>query len=76
MYKYLIDFGVDFSMFSRQRYVLGDSAMKRMAQSSVLICGLGGLGVEIGEWILSLVQDSTQDKSLSPHLCLYSSKIV
>lgn len=36
-------------LFSRQRYVLGDSAMKRMAQSSVLLYGVGGLGVEIGK---------------------------
>ena len=29
--------------------------MKRMAQSSVLICGLGGLGVEIGECTLHVL---------------------
>ncbi len=34
--------------FSRQRYVLGDTAMQRMAKSNVLLSGLGGLGVEIG----------------------------
>jgi len=34
--------------FSRQRYVLGDSAMLSLAQSNVLIYGLGGLGIEIG----------------------------
>ena len=33
---------------SRQRYVLGDSAMKRMAHSAVLVYGMGGLGIEIG----------------------------
>ena len=33
---------------SRQRYVLGDGAMEKMAVSNVLISGLGGLGVEIG----------------------------
>ncbi|XP_076443646.1 ubiquitin-like modifier-activating enzyme 6 [Babylonia areolata] len=43
---------IDDSLYSRQRYVLGDSAMKRMAQSSVLICGLGGLGVEIAKNIV------------------------
>lgn len=34
--------------FSRQRYVLGDGAMQRMAKSSVLLYGVGGLGIEIG----------------------------
>ena len=33
---------------SRQRYVLGDNAMKAMAHSNVFLSGLGGLGVEIG----------------------------
>jgi hypothetical protein len=33
---------------SRQRYVLGDGAMKRMAKASVLLYGMGGLGIEIG----------------------------
>ena len=37
------------SLPSRQRYVLGDSAMHRMAKSNVFISGLGGLGAEIGE---------------------------
>ena len=34
---------------SRQRYVLGDSAMHAMASADVFISGMGGLGVEIGE---------------------------
>ena len=45
--------------FSRQRYVLGDSAMQRMAKSSVLLCGMGGLGVEIGTYttiVLGIVE--------------------
>lgn len=33
---------------SRQRYVLGDNAMHQMAQSSVFLSGMGGLGIEIG----------------------------
>ncbi len=33
---------------SRQRYVLGDSAMQQMAQSAVFLSGMGALGVEIG----------------------------
>ncbi|XP_012944645.1 ubiquitin-like modifier-activating enzyme 6 [Aplysia californica] len=40
---------IDDSLYSRQRYVLGDSAMHRMANSSVLVYGLGGLGVEIAK---------------------------
>lgn len=38
------------SPLSRQRYVLGDSAMHQMAQSSVFLSGMGALGVEIG-WL-------------------------
>ena len=34
---------------SRQRYMLGDGAMIKMAQSKVFLSGLGGLGVEIGK---------------------------
>lgn len=40
---------IDDSLYSRQRYVLGDSAMKQMAHSSVFISGLGGLGIEIAK---------------------------
>eukprot|EP00058_Branchiostoma_floridae_P020911 XP_002606401.1 hypothetical protein BRAFLDRAFT_118527 [Branchiostoma floridae] len=36
----------------RQRYVLGDSAMVRMARSSVFLSGLGGLGVEVAKNIV------------------------
>ena len=36
-------------MCSRQRYVLGDSAMHKMARSTVFISGMAGLGVEIGK---------------------------
>lgn len=36
------------SLSSRQRYVLGDNAMHQMAQSSVFLSGMGGLGIEIG----------------------------
>lgn len=31
------------------RYVLGHAAMKRMANSNVLVSGMGGLGVEIAK---------------------------
>ncbi|KAF7666213.1 hypothetical protein LDENG_00114640 [Lucifuga dentata] len=37
---------------SRQRYVLGDCAMQQMAQSSVFLSGMGGLGIEIAKNIV------------------------
>lgn len=40
---------IDESLYSRQLYVLGHEAMKRMGSSSVLIVGLKGLGVEIAK---------------------------
>ena len=39
---------IDESLYSRQLYVLGHEAMKRMGSSHVLIAGLRGLGAEIG----------------------------
>lgn len=42
---------IDESLYSRQLYVLGHEAMKRMSSSHVLIAGLKGLGVEIGKTI-------------------------
>lgn len=49
---------IDESLYSRQLYVLGHEAMKRMGASHVLIAGMRGLGVEIGLWILSLATGS------------------
>ncbi|KAG2392698.1 hypothetical protein C9374_011423 [Naegleria lovaniensis] len=43
---------VDEKLYSRQLYVLGVDAMKRMQQSNVLICGLGGLGVEVAKNVI------------------------
>ena len=40
---------IDESLYSRQLYVLGHEAMKRMGASHVLVVGLRGLGVEIGK---------------------------
>jgi ubiquitin-activating enzyme E1 len=40
---------IDESLYSRQLYVLGHDAMKRMIASNVLIVGLKGLGVEIAK---------------------------
>jgi ubiquitin-activating enzyme E1 len=41
---------IDEQLFNRQLYVLGHEAMQKIAQSSVLIVGLGGLGVELGNF--------------------------
>lgn len=43
---------LDENLYSRQLYVLGHEAMQRMAKSSVLIAGLGGVGVEVAKNII------------------------
>lgn len=43
---------IDEGLYSRQLYVLGHEAMQRMARSSVLIAGLGGIGVEIAKNVI------------------------
>ncbi|KAJ3723293.1 ubiquitin activating enzyme [Lentinula raphanica] len=43
---------IDEGLYSRQLYVLGHEAMKRMAASNVLIVGMQGLGVEIAKDIV------------------------
>jgi len=43
---------IDEGLYSRQLYVLGHDAMRRMATSSVLISGLGGLGVEVAKNVI------------------------
>ncbi|KAH7105673.1 ubiquitin activating enzyme [Auriculariales sp. MPI-PUGE-AT-0066] len=43
---------LDEGLYSRQLYVLGHEAMKRMAVSNVLIVGLRGLGVEVAKNII------------------------
>ncbi|KXS17786.1 ubiquitin-activating enzyme E1 [Gonapodya prolifera JEL478] len=40
---------IDESLYSRQLYVLGHEAMKKMAFSNVLVVGLKGLGIEIAK---------------------------
>ncbi|KAH3762914.1 ubiquitin activating enzyme E1 [Pelomyxa schiedti] len=40
---------IDDALYNRQRYVLGDNAMKKMSVSDVFISGLSGLGVEIAK---------------------------
>ena len=44
---------IDDSLYSRQRYVLGDEAMKQMHKASILIIGLGGVGVEVAKNLVS-----------------------
>lgn len=43
---------IDEGLYSRQLYVLGHEAMKRMQNSNVLVSGLGGLGVEIAKNVI------------------------
>ncbi|KIY45891.1 ubiquitin activating enzyme [Fistulina hepatica ATCC 64428] len=43
---------IDEGLYSRQLYVLGHEAMKRMAASNVLIVGMRGLGVEIAKDVI------------------------
>eukprot|EP01039_Chlorochromonas_danica_P005873 gene5873-6468_t len=43
---------IDESLYSRQLYVMGHEAQKRMASSSVLLVGLNGLGVEVAKNII------------------------
>lgn len=43
---------IDEGLYSRQLYVLGHEAMRRMAGADVLISGIGGLGVEIAKNVI------------------------
>lgn len=43
---------IDEDLYSRQLYVLGHDAMKSMSESSVLISGMGGLGVELAKNVI------------------------
>ncbi|KAJ7998689.1 hypothetical protein DPEC_G00207480 [Dallia pectoralis] len=58
---------IDEGFYSRQLYVLGHEAMRRMATADVLIAGMRGLGVEIAKnVILSGVKSVTvQDEGLA-----------
>ncbi|CAH2317122.1 ubiquitin-like modifier-activating enzyme 1 [Pelobates cultripes] len=46
------DAEIDEGLYSRQLYVLGHEAMKRMQNSNVLISGMSGLGVEVAKNII------------------------
>ncbi len=43
------DMAIDEDLHSRQLAVYGRESMRRMAASSIMVVGLKGLGVEIGE---------------------------
>eukprot|EP01133_Synstelium_polycarpum_P005912 gene5912-6843_t len=43
------DYSLDDSLYSRQRYVLGDFAMSKLSKGDVFLSGLGGVGVEIAK---------------------------
>lgn len=49
------DDSLDDSLYSRQRYVLGDFAMNQLQKAHIFLSGLGGLGVEIGMDPLSVL---------------------
>lgn len=44
--------GVDTNLYSRQLYVMGFDAQRKMAASDVLLVGLNGLGVEIAKNVI------------------------
>jgi len=44
--------GIDEGLYSRQLFVLGKEAMERMQNSSVLISGLKGLGIEVAKNVI------------------------
>ncbi|XP_065058406.1 ubiquitin-like modifier-activating enzyme 1 [Rhopilema esculentum] len=46
------DADIDEGLYSRQLYVLGHEAMKKMGASNILISGLNGLGVEIAKNVI------------------------
>lgn len=46
------DAEIDESLYSRQLYVLGHEAMKKMVTSNIIIVGLNGLGVEIAKNVI------------------------
>ena len=57
------DTTIDESLYSRQLYVLGEDAMKKMNASSALIIGMKGLGVEIGRGRAGKIPDSEEHQS-------------
>eukprot|EP00455_Lapot_gusevi_P021711 TRINITY_DN2271_c0_g2_i1.p1 TRINITY_DN2271_c0_g2~~TRINITY_DN2271_c0_g2_i1.p1 ORF type:complete len:1029 (-),score=470.59 TRINITY_DN2271_c0_g2_i1:92-3154(-) len=74
---------IDESLYSRQLYVLGHEAMKKMISSNVLLIGLKGLGVEIAKNLIlggvrsvSLLDDEpTQINDLGSQFYLSEAKV-
>ena len=60
---------IDENLYSRQLYVLGHEAMKRMAISDVLIVGLNGVGVEVGKKKKKKVSLIFKSKKRNSHWC-------
>lgn len=61
---------IDESLYSRQLYVLGHEAMRRMAHTDILLSGLGGLGLEIAKNVIlggvkSITLHDTQECTVS-----------
>ena len=48
----MADTEIDESLYSRQLYVMGHEAQRRMQKSHVLIIGVNGLGVEIAKNVI------------------------
>ena len=46
---------IDEGLYSRQLYVLGHEAMRKMNASNVLISGVKGLGIEIGSVFIAMI---------------------
>uniref|UniRef100_H2Z056 E1 ubiquitin-activating enzyme n=1 Tax=Ciona savignyi TaxID=51511 RepID=H2Z056_CIOSA len=46
------DQAIDESLYSRQLYVLGHDAMKRMGAANILISGMKGLGIEVAKNVI------------------------
>lgn len=59
-YNKMSETDIDTDLYSRQLYVLGEDAMRKMKESNILISGMSGLGVEIAKnTVLSGVKSIT-----------------
>lgn len=65
---------IDEGLYSRQLYVLGIDAMKRMAKTSILIAGANGLGIEIAKNVIlgGLKQVTLYDNKVTEYTDLSS----
>jgi len=60
---------IDFGLYSRQLYALGYDTMKKMSATSVLISGIGSLGVEVAKnVILSGIKYVTIHDTVKTHM--------